>query len=113
MANILLVESYKNLASLYQTILTDEGHHVLVVSDCEKAMEHALTAKFELVDEGLPDRCEEELIRNLKKIQPHIKAIVCSLDEFSPTTYLHLCDEGFIKTYDYTILQEKIKRLAR
>jgi DNA-binding NtrC family response regulator len=115
MATVLIVESYPNLASLYRDILSEEGHRVFVASNCKEANDIALTKAIELVvmDEGLPDGCEEELIGKLKRIQPHIKAILCSLSQFTPKTYRDLCDEGFIKTSDYTILQQKIDNLAK
>jgi DNA-binding NtrC family response regulator len=115
MSTVLIVESYPNLASLYRDVLSEEGHHVFVASSYKEANDIALTKEIELVvmDEGLPDGSEEELIKKLKRIQPHIKAILCSLSQFSPKTYRTLCDEGFVKTADYTILQQKIENLAK
>jgi DNA-binding NtrC family response regulator len=115
MATVLIVESYPNLASLYNDILSEEGHAVLVASTCKEANEIAKARGIDLVvmDEGLPDGTEEELIKRLKIIQPHIKAILCSLDELSPKTYRNLCDEGFFKSSDYTVIQKKINYLSK
>jgi DNA-binding response OmpR family regulator len=110
MATILLVESYPPLASLYHQILSEEGHEVFVASSQKEATDIALKRQIELVlvDEGLRDGSEEALIEKLKSLQPSIKGILCSMTEFSRETYRDLCDEGIIKTSDYTILQRKV-----
>jgi DNA-binding response OmpR family regulator len=115
MAKVLIVESYPSLASLYREVLTEEGHQVLVASNYKEAKDIAMTKEVDLVvmDEGLPGGKEEELIEKLKTRQPHIKAILCSLTELSPTTYRDLCDAGFLKTYDYTILLQKVADLSQ
>jgi DNA-binding NtrC family response regulator len=115
MATVLIVESYPNLAALYRDILSEEGHRVLVASNSKEAKDIALAKAIDLVvmDEGLQDGSEEELMEKLKTLRPNIKAIICFLDQFSPKTYRDLCDEGFLKTYDYTILQQKIDDLSR
>ena len=115
MSTVLIVESYPSLANLYREVLTEEGHRVLVASSCKQANDIVLTEEIDLVvmDEGLPDGSEEELIEQLKMIRPQIKAILCSLDQFSRKTYRDLCDEGFLKTFDYTVLQQKVDDLSR
>lgn len=115
MATILIVESYPNLASLYRAVLSEQGHHVLVAASCKEANDIAAAEKIELVimDEALPKGCEEGLLKSLKTIQPRIRAVLCPLDQFSPRTWRELCDEGFLKTSDYTILQQKIDDLSR
>lgn len=115
MSTVLIVESYPSLANLYRDVLKEEGHRVLLASSCKQANDIALTEKIDLVvmDEGLPDGNEGDLIEQLKMVQPQIKAILCPLDQFSRKTYSDLCDEGFLKTYDYTILQQKIDDMSR
>jgi DNA-binding NtrC family response regulator len=115
MATILVVESYPNLASLYREVLTEEGHRVLVASNWNEANELSMTREVDLVliDEGLRGGTERDLIENLKSNQPHIKAILCSLTEFSPDTYRDLCDEGILKTYDYSVLVKKVADLSQ
>lgn len=39
MANILVVEDYANIQKIYQTVLSQEGHHVTVASDGKEALE--------------------------------------------------------------------------
>jgi DNA-binding response OmpR family regulator len=115
MARVLIVESYPSLAALYREILSEEGHQVLVASNYKEANDIAMTEEIDLVvmDEGLAGGNEEDLIEKLKTKQPHIKAVLCSLTEFSPKTYRDLCDEGFLKTYDYSILLKKIAELSQ
>ena len=115
MATILILESYPNLASLYHDILAEQGHRVLVASDWKEANDLAAANDIDLVimDEKLPHESEQELREKLKAIQPHVKGIMCPLDQFSPKAYRDLCDEGFLKTSDYTILEKKIQDLAK
>jgi DNA-binding NtrC family response regulator len=115
MATILIVESYPNLASLYYDILSEQGHRVLVASDLKEANALAAANEIDLVimDEKLPNGGEEELTEKIKTIQPHVKGIVCPLDQFNQKAYRSLCDAGFLKSSDYTILQKKIENLAR
>ena len=115
MSKILIVESYPHLASLYREILEEEGHDVLVASDCREAADIAQANDIELVimDESSPDKCADKLLRTIKTIQPNIKVIVCLLNQFSRKSYRELCDEGFIKSSDYTILQKKVGDLAK
>ena len=114
MSKILIVESYPHLASLYREVLIENGHQVFVASSCREAENIARANDIELaiIDESLPAKCEEELLKTIKSIQPHIKAIVCPLNKLSRNIYRQLCDEGFLKTSDYTILQRKIDELV-
>lgn len=114
MANVLIVESYPNLAFLYSDILSEDGHHVFVTSGCREAKDIAQDNDIDLViiDKSSPDKCAERLLSTIKSVQPHINAILCPLDKFSQESYRELCDEGFLKTSDYTILQKKITELA-
>jgi DNA-binding response OmpR family regulator len=115
MSIVLIVEPYPSLANLYREVLTEEGHSVLVASSSKQAIDVAPSEKIDLVviDEGLPDGNEEDLIEQLKRLHPQIKAILCPLDQFSRKTYRDLCDEGFLKTFDYTVLQQKVEDLSR
>ncbi|MCF8145503.1 MAG: hypothetical protein K9N21_16435 [Deltaproteobacteria bacterium] len=114
MSKILIVESYPHLASLYREVLFEDGHQVFVASSCREAENIARDNDIELamIDESLPAKCEEELLKAIKSIQPHIKAIVCPLNKLSRNIYRQLCDEGFLKISDYTILQRKIDELV-
>ena len=115
MSKILIVESYPHLASLYRQVLSEDGHRIFVASSCKEAEDIAQANEIELVvmDENLPQKCEEELIGKLRTIQPQISAIVCPLSQFSRERYRELCDEGYLKTSDYTILQKTIGDLAK
>jgi response regulator RpfG family c-di-GMP phosphodiesterase len=115
MSKILIVESYPHLASLYRQVLSEDGHHIFVASSCREAEDiaHANDIELVIMDENMPNRCEEELIGTLRTIQPKISSIVCPLTELSRKRYRELCDEGFLKTSDYTILQKKIGDLTK
>ena len=115
MARVLIVESYPNLASLYHDILSEEGHQVFVAADEKEANEIAREQEIELLlmDEDYPGGGEEALIQRLKAVQPNIKAVLCSLTRFSRKAYRDLCDDGYIRSSDFTTLQQKVKRLSK
>ena len=115
MSTVLIVESYPNLANLYRDVLTEAGYNVLVASNSKEANDLSMSQAIDLavIDEGLRGGDEKELIEKLRTNQPHIKAILCSLTEFTPKTYRDLCDEGFFKTHDYTVLLQKVADSSR
>ncbi len=115
MANILIVESYFTLGSLYREVLEEEGHRVYVALKGKEAIDLASQQHIDVavVEEELPDFNSEELIKNLKQLQPHMQGAICTLTESPSKASKNLCDENIVKTPDFTILQEKIKALLR
>lgn len=115
MANILIVESYRSLGSLYREVLEEEGHGVFVTISGKEAIELASSQHIDLaiVEEGLPDLNAEELLKHLRQLQPNMQGTVCTVTDFDAPSKTDLCDENVLKTPDFTILQDKVKKLLR
>lgn len=114
MATVLIVEDYPGVAFLYRDILSEEGHNVVVASSAKEACDIVETREIDLVlmNEGLPDGGQEELIRRIKGIRPGIKAVLCALSDSVPETDRNLCDSRFFKSCDYTKLLQEIRDLS-
>jgi DNA-binding response OmpR family regulator len=115
MANILIVESYRSLGSLYREVLEEEGHTVFVTISGKEALEFASGQSIDvaIVEQGLPDLNAEELLDRLRQLQPNLQGTVCTVSDFNVQSKGDLCDENILKTPDFTILQEKVKKLLR
>ncbi|MGD8229633.1 MAG: response regulator [Desulfobacteraceae bacterium] len=115
MANILIVESYRSLGSLYREVLEEEGYTVFVTITGKEALELASAKNIDLavVEEGLPDLSAEKLLEQLRQLQPNMQGTVCTVTDFNAESKEDLCDENILKTPDFTILQEKVKKLLQ
>lgn len=115
MGNILLVESYRILGAFYREVLEEEGHHVFVAQRAKEAVELASHQHVDvaIVEDGLPDFEGEELLRTLKKLQPHMQGIICTVTDYRAQAQMDLCDESVLKTPDFNILQEKVRTLLQ
>lgn len=115
MANILIVESYRTLGSLYREVLEEEGHAVFVTISGKEAIELASRHHIDLaiVEEGLPDLSTEDLLERLKRLQPNMQGTVCTVTDFGAQSQTDLCDENVLKTPDFTLLQEKVRKVLQ
>jgi DNA-binding response OmpR family regulator len=115
MANILIVESYHTLGSLYREVLEEEGHRVFVAIKGREAIELASRQHIDLaiVEEGLLDLSAEDLLEQLKQLQPDMQGTVCNVTDFDTQSQTHLCDENVLKTPDFTLLQEKVRKVLQ
>ena len=111
MANILIIESYRSLGSLYREVLEEEGHGVFVTTSGKEAIELASSHRIDLaiVEEALPGLNAEELPKQLRQLQPNMQGTVCTVTDFDAPSKTDLCDENVLKTPDFTILQEKVR----
>jgi len=115
MANILIVESYRTLGSLYGEVLEEEGHAVFVTISGKEAIELASRQRIDLaiVEEGLQDLSAEDLLERLKRLQPNMQGTVCTVTDFGAQSQTDLCDENVLKTPDFTILQAKVRKVLQ
>ncbi len=115
MANILIVERYRSLGTLYREVLEEEGHTVSVTISGKEALELASTEEFDLaiVEEGLPGLDAEKLLEQLRQLQPNMRGTVCTVTDLNGEPKEDLCDENVLKTPDFTVLQEKVKKLLQ
>ncbi len=118
MANILTVDSYLSLGLLYREILQEEGHDVFITRSGKEALDLALNERIDMaiVDENLPDFEAEQLLEELRWLQPGVRGILTISSDLGPLGAVRgwddiRWDEIFFKSCDFTILQLKIKRL--
>ncbi len=78
--HILLVEDHEDTARMIALLLRSEGHEVLTAATLASALDIARTNRFDLVvsDLGLPDASGLDLIRELRRFDPSVKAIALS-----------------------------------
>ncbi|MFP3869362.1 MAG: response regulator [Syntrophobacteria bacterium] len=115
MANILIVDNYRTIGLLYREVFEEEGHRVFVALSGKEAIDLALHERIDVavVDANLTDTDADELLEELKRLQPRSQGTVCAVSEFDPAIHSDLCDESFFKSSDFTILQGKIRRLVQ
>lgn len=81
MANILIVEDYENLQSIYAAVLKKEGHDVTVVNDGLEALDDTKKNKYDviLLDLLLPHMSGMEFLNAYEpKKHPETKILMCS-----------------------------------
>jgi DNA-binding response OmpR family regulator len=115
MANILIAESYRTLGSLYREVLEEEGHAVFVTISGKEAIKLASRRQVDLaiVEQGLPDLSAEDLLERLKRLQPNMQGTVCTVTDYDAQSRTDLCDENVLKTPDFTLLQEKVRKVLQ
>ena len=113
MANILIVDSYPAISSLYCEALEEYGHHVFPAKSGMEALLVALNKIIDIavVDDTLPDLDAEEVITRLKQLQPHVLGILSISSIFGPAPDGQRWDGLFTKSADYTLLEAEVDRL--
>lgn len=68
MKSILLVDDDKQLATIFQSALTNAGYQVRVVNDGKTGIDAAKEQKFDLIllDEMMPDMTGNDVLKTLK-----------------------------------------------
>lgn len=113
MVNLLIIETYSPLASLYRMEFEDEGHCVFLAQNSQMAVDIASREDIDvaIIDEQLPDTNVEALIQEIKEHSPGMGGPVCSVNERSAKSYIALCDETYTKSSDMAQLKETVKRV--
>jgi CheY-like chemotaxis protein len=114
MANILIIDGYSAISSLYCEILEEYGHYVFPANSGMEALLVALNKIIEIavVDDRLPDFDAEEVFTRLKQLQPHVLGILSVSTIFGPAPDAQRWDGLFTKSADYTLLVAEVDRLA-
>lgn len=115
---ILVVEDEEMLLLLLQSILEDEGYRVMTAKDGQEAVElyknHTEEISLILSDMGLPRLGGWEMFQEMKKINPHVKAILAS-GYFEPNLKIELINAGakdFIKKpYVAAVILQRIQEV--
>jgi CheY-like chemotaxis protein len=114
MANILIVDSYAAVSSLYCEVLEEYGHHAFPAASGREALLVALykTIDIAIVDDKLPDFSAHEVFTRLKQLQPHLCGILSVSSTFDTAPDVERWDGWIIKSSDYTVLEGEVGRLA-
>lgn len=77
---ILLVEDHEDTARMIALLLRSEGYEVSTAGSQATALEIAKGSRFDLIvsDLGLPDASGLDLIREIRRSNPDVKAIALS-----------------------------------
>jgi CheY-like chemotaxis protein len=114
MANILIVDSYPVVSSLYCEVLEEYGHSVYTTVSGREALLVALykTIDIAIVDDRLPDFTADEVLTRLKQHQPHMRGILSISSIFDAAPDADRWDGLVTKSADYTVLEAEVARLA-
>jgi len=112
MVNLLIIEAYFPLASLYRLEFEDEGYRVFLAQNSQAALGIASREDIDvaIIDEQLSDNEVEALIQELKERLPNMHP-VCSVSTVSTKSYIALCDETYTKSFDLAQLKETVERV--
>jgi DNA-binding response OmpR family regulator len=115
MANILTVESSLSISWLYREILQQEGHRVFWAMRGREAVNVAQKEDIDvvIVDERVPAFEAQELLGELRRLHPRLRAILCMWGDRGPHVDTRLWDEVFLKNDNFTVLQGKVEGLCR
>jgi DNA-binding response OmpR family regulator len=116
MKTLLVVEDEKNLRTLYKQNLADEGYHVLIAEDGERALEKIKQNKIDLaiLDIKMKGMNGVETLRKIMEIDKNIKVILNSAystykSDFSTWS----ADAYLIKSSNLDELKSKVKQLLQ
>jgi DNA-binding NarL/FixJ family response regulator len=114
MANILIVDSYNAVSSLYCEVLEEYGHHAFPAASGKEALLVALykTIDIAIVDDKLPDFSAHEVFTRLKQLHPDLRGILSVSSIFGTATEVENWDGWIIKSSDYTVLEGEVGRVA-
>jgi len=114
MANILIVDSYSALNSLYSDVLEEYGHCVFPVESGREAVLLALykTIDIAIVDDNLPDLSADDVLSRLKQLKPHVRGILDTFSIFGAAPDAERWDGLVTKSFDYTPLEAEVDKLA-
>jgi CheY-like chemotaxis protein len=115
MANILTVESSLSISWLYREILQQEGHRVFWAMRGKEAVDFAHKEDIDvvIVDEKVPAFEAQELLGELRRLHPRVRAILCTWGDRGPHVDTRLWDEVFLKNDNFTVLQGKVEGLCK
>ena len=116
MANILVLDDVLDAGNLLKRILKLSGHQVAVFTEEEDALNHAKTNNISLaiLDIKLKKMNGVEVLEELKKIDPTIKAIMLTGYPTMETAQKSLAlgaSEYCIKPIDKDELEEKVEKV--
>jgi len=115
MANIMTVERSLSISWLYREILQQEGHRVFCAMRGKEAVNVAQKEDIDvvIVDERVPAFEARELLGELRRRHPRVRAILCTWGDLGMPVDTRLWDEVFLKNDNFTVLQGKVEGLCK
>ena len=116
MAHILVLDDELDAVMLLRRILMERGHQVFGFTDEEEAIAHAKAHSVDLaiIDIRLKKILGVEVLEELKKIDPHIRAMVLTGYPTLQTAQKALdlwASEYLIKPIDIDEIEEKVEKI--
>ncbi|MGD9207473.1 MAG: response regulator [Syntrophobacterales bacterium] len=116
MAHILVLDDEVDAVMLLRRVLMERGHQVFGFTDEEEAIAHAKANKVDLaiIDIRLKKILGIEVLEELKKLNPHIRAMVLTGYPTLQTAQKALdlgASEYLIKPIDLDEIEEKVERI--
>ena len=116
MAHILVLDDEVDAVMLLRRILMERGHQVFGFTDEEEAIAHAKANKVDLaiIDIRLKKILGIEVLEELKKLDPHIRAMVLTGYPTLQTAQKALdlgASEYLIKPIDIDEIEEKVEKI--
>jgi CheY-like chemotaxis protein len=117
---VLLVDDEEGIRKVVQRMLAQEGIRVIAAADGREAVdafrEHANEIGIVLLDMKMPRLNGEEAFRELRKVRPDLRVILCSghTEEDATRRFAGLSLAGFIqKPYEHATLMAKLREALR
>ncbi len=111
--NILLVDDEDGFRELIREMLTDFGYNITLAGDGQEALEYYRentdSINLAIIDMNLPRLSGLECFREMKKINPNIRAILCTGINISEDT-INMAEEGIM---DFIQKPFEMKRLLK
>ena len=114
MANVLVVEDSKDLQSLYEMELKEEGYRVTLASNGKEALQYAKAHRPDLVvlDILMPDMNGLEVLNRILAMDKSIPIILNSaFSGFQDNFMTWAADDYVVKSGDLTELKNAIRKL--
>jgi DNA-binding response OmpR family regulator len=111
---IMVVDDEKNILSLYQLELEEEGYEVVTANSGKEALELFDKEKPDLVtlDIMMPNMDGIQVLRKLKEKNPNVPVIILTAYDYRDDFSVWASDAYVVKSSEMTTLKENIKLLS-
>ena len=114
MSKILVVDDEKSIRTLYEETLTDDGHDVITIGQCDGVLELVIETEPALVvlDIRLEDCDGLDLLQRLRIAHPDLPIILnTAYDSYREDVKAVAADGYVLKSPDLTTLKREIKSI--
>ncbi len=112
---IMVVDDEKNILTLYQSELEDEGYEVVAANSGKEALELFDKENPDLVtlDIMMPDIDGIQVLRQLKEKNPNVPVIMLTAYDYRDDFSVWASDAYVVKSSDLGPLKETIRQIAQ